>query len=84
MTSILKYGTNLLQAIGQFNGKLEHKSFLSTVWYSSSSNRNSHHCLGHYVIVVAFMSVISSSETPVLHDYVKPAVAAVDSGMPKM
>ncbi|KAE8055411.1 hypothetical protein FH972_012251 [Carpinus fangiana] len=53
VTPILKYGTNLLQAIGQFNG--------------------------HYVIVVAFMSVISSSESPVLHDYVQPAVAAVDS-----
>ncbi|XP_059441979.1 E4 SUMO-protein ligase PIAL2-like [Corylus avellana] len=53
VTPILKYGTNLLQAVGQFNG--------------------------HYVIVVAFMSVISSSETPVLHDYVLPVVAAVDS-----
>jgi hypothetical protein len=32
-------------------------------------------------MVVAFMSVMSSPDTPVLHAYVQPAVAAVDSGM---
>lgn len=53
VTSMLKLGANLLQAVGQFNGD--------------------------YVIVVAFMSMMSSSETPVLHDYVQPAIAAVDS-----
>ncbi|XP_043696227.1 E4 SUMO-protein ligase PIAL1-like isoform X3 [Telopea speciosissima] len=49
---MLKFGTNLLQVVGQFNG--------------------------NYIIVIAFMSVISSPGTPVLQDYVQP-VAAVDS-----
>ncbi|KAK4601467.1 hypothetical protein RGQ29_010860 [Quercus rubra] len=53
VTHMLKYGTNLLQAVGQFNGR--------------------------YVIFVAFMSVMSSPDTPVLLDYVQPAVATVDS-----
>ncbi|KAF8379601.1 hypothetical protein HHK36_029042 [Tetracentron sinense] len=53
VTAMLKYGTNLLQAVGQFNG--------------------------HYIIVIAFMSVLSSSDTPVLQDYVQPVVAALDS-----
>ncbi|KAM4123301.1 hypothetical protein ACB094_01G149300 [Castanea mollissima] len=53
VTHMLKYGTNLLQAVGQFNGR--------------------------YVIFVAFMSVMSSLDTPVLPDYVQPAVATVDS-----
>ncbi|KAJ4951237.1 hypothetical protein NE237_028069 [Protea cynaroides] len=52
VTSMLKFGTNLLQVIGQFNG--------------------------NYVIVIAFMSVMSSSGATVLQDYVQP-VAAVDS-----
>ncbi|KAG7953000.1 hypothetical protein I3843_12G088300 [Carya illinoinensis] len=52
VTSILKYGTNLLQAVGQFKG--------------------------HHVIIVAFMSVISSPDTLVPPDYVQPAVAVVD------
>ncbi|KAF8380161.1 hypothetical protein HHK36_027644 [Tetracentron sinense] len=53
VTSMLKYGTNLLQAVGQFNG--------------------------HCIIIIAFMSVISSSDPPVLQDYVQPVVAALDS-----
>ncbi|XP_059645391.1 E4 SUMO-protein ligase PIAL1 isoform X1 [Cornus florida] len=53
VSPMLKYGTNLLQAVGQFNG--------------------------NYIIVVAFMSVISNLDRPVLQDYVQPAVAAVDS-----
>ncbi|OVA02105.1 zinc finger protein [Macleaya cordata] len=53
VTSILKYGTNLLQAIGPFNG--------------------------NYFIAIVFMSVASSSEAPVLQDYVRPLVAAHNS-----
>lgn len=60
---------------------LLHLSILYAVWYSSSYNRNCHRCLGRYVIFVAFMSVMSSPDTPVLLDYVQPAVATVDSGM---
>lgn len=60
---------------------LLHLSMLYAVWYSSSYNRNCHRCLGRYVIFVAFMSVMSSLDTPVLLDYVQPAVATVDSGM---
>ncbi|KAI8569676.1 hypothetical protein RHMOL_Rhmol02G0295700 [Rhododendron molle] len=53
VTQMLKFGTNLLQAVGQFNGS--------------------------YIIVVAYMSVISNPEHPALQDYVHPAVAASDT-----
>ncbi|CAL5187386.1 unnamed protein product [Lathyrus oleraceus] len=54
VTSVLKFGTNLLQAVGQFNG--------------------------HYIILIAYMSVASLPEHPVLPpDYVQPAVTSVDS-----
>ncbi|CAK8541396.1 unnamed protein product [Lathyrus sativus] len=53
VTSVLKFGTNLLQAVGQFNS--------------------------HYIILVAYMSVASLPEHPVLPpDYVQPATS-VDS-----
>lgn len=53
VTHMLKYGTNLLQAVGQFNG--------------------------NYIIVVAFMSMNSTSGRPMLPDYIQPAVNAIDS-----
>ncbi|PSS11366.1 E4 SUMO-protein like [Actinidia chinensis var. chinensis] len=54
VTHMLKFGTNLLQAVGQF--------------------------CGNYVIVVAYMSMTSNPDRPVLPDYVQPAAAAaVDS-----
>ncbi|KAF6138267.1 hypothetical protein GIB67_033951 [Kingdonia uniflora] len=53
ITSILKYGTNLLQAVGHFNG-----------------------C---YIIAIAFMSMVSSSDIPMLQDYVQPVSTALDS-----
>ncbi|XP_057980866.1 E4 SUMO-protein ligase PIAL2-like isoform X2 [Malania oleifera] len=53
VSAMLKYGMNLLQAVGHFNG--------------------------HYVIAIAFMSVISSSGNPVLQDYVQPVVSTLDS-----
>ncbi|KAF9617759.1 hypothetical protein IFM89_038521 [Coptis chinensis] len=53
VTAMLKYGTNLLQAIGQFNG--------------------------HYIIAMAFMSTILTTDVPVLQDYVQPVTAAPES-----
>ncbi|KAI3990510.1 hypothetical protein MKX01_022810 [Papaver californicum] len=53
VTSMLRYGTNLLQAIGPFKGD--------------------------YFVAVVVMSVMSSSEVPVLQDYVRPLVAAHNS-----
>ncbi|KAK2664159.1 hypothetical protein Ddye_002733 [Dipteronia dyeriana] len=53
VTSMLKFGTNLLQLVGQFNG--------------------------HYVVVVAFMSMASSLEIPVLQDYLQSGITIQDS-----
>ncbi|KAI9174880.1 hypothetical protein LWI28_024056 [Acer negundo] len=53
VTSMLKFGTNLLQLVGQFNG--------------------------HYIVVVAFMSMASSPEIPVLQDYLQPGITIQDS-----
>ncbi|XP_048131795.1 E4 SUMO-protein ligase PIAL2-like [Rhodamnia argentea] len=53
VAQVLKYGTNLLQAVGQFDG--------------------------HYVIIVAFMSVASLPDSSTLLDYVPATVAAADS-----
>ncbi|KAI3843919.1 hypothetical protein MKW92_051372 [Papaver armeniacum] len=53
VTSMLRYGTNLLQAVGPFNGD--------------------------YFVAVVVMSVMSSSEVPVLQDYVRPLIAAHNS-----
>ncbi|KAK1322369.1 hypothetical protein QJS10_CPA03g00286 [Acorus calamus] len=46
ITKLLRCGSNIIQAIGQFNG--------------------------NYIIAIAFTEVISSSDTPVLQDYVQP------------
>ncbi|XP_048422587.1 E4 SUMO-protein ligase PIAL2-like [Pyrus x bretschneideri] len=53
VTGMLKFGSNLLQAVGQFNG--------------------------HYTIVVAFMSITPSPDTPVLKDYSQFTVSPSDS-----
>nr|XP_023877737.1 uncharacterized protein LOC111990179 isoform X1 [Quercus suber] len=54
ITAMLKYGINLFQAVGQFNG--------------------------NYLIVIAFMHVMSStSDMPVLQDYAQPVLASLDS-----
>ncbi|XP_076943753.1 uncharacterized protein LOC143614113 [Bidens hawaiensis] len=53
ITDLVRYGTtNLLQAVGQFNGK--------------------------YIIVVAFMSMITNPSCPELPDYTQPATVASD------
>ncbi|KAI3501351.1 hypothetical protein L1887_29217 [Cichorium endivia] len=52
VTHMLKYGSNLLQAVGQFNGR--------------------------YIIVIAFMSVLSNPICPPIQDYVPPSIAAPD------
>nr|KYP67313.1 E3 SUMO-protein ligase pli1 [Cajanus cajan] len=53
VTGMLKFGTNLLQAVGQFNS--------------------------HYIVLVAYLSVASLPEDPVLQDYLQPTVTSVDS-----
>ncbi|KAH7550214.1 hypothetical protein JRO89_XS13G0155800 [Xanthoceras sorbifolium] len=53
VTAMLKFGTNLLQVVGQFNG--------------------------HYIVVVAFMSMASSLEIPVLQDYLQSGITIQDS-----
>ncbi|XP_056173742.1 E4 SUMO-protein ligase PIAL2 isoform X2 [Syzygium oleosum] len=53
VTQMLKYGTNLLQAVGQFNG--------------------------HYVIIIAFMSVASPPDSSTISDYIPATIAAADS-----
>ncbi|ESR52700.1 hypothetical protein CICLE_v10024541mg [Citrus x clementina] len=50
---MLKYGTNLLQVVGQFNG--------------------------HYIIIVAVMSMASSLESSKLQDYVQSGITMQDS-----
>ncbi|XP_019081225.1 E4 SUMO-protein ligase PIAL2 isoform X3 [Vitis vinifera] len=55
VTAMLKYGKNLLQVVGQFNG--------------------------NYVIVIAFMSMISTSNTPELQDYIQPVAVTPDSDL---
>ncbi|KAG4954252.1 hypothetical protein JHK87_039846 [Glycine soja] len=37
---------------------------------------------GRYVVLVAYMSVTSLLENPVLQDYLQPVVTSVDSGHP--
>ncbi|XP_074317559.1 uncharacterized protein LOC141653627 isoform X2 [Silene latifolia] len=46
INQLLKYGTNLLQAVGQFNG--------------------------HYILVIAAMSTLQTSDLPAPEDYVQP------------
>ncbi|GAB2220546.1 hypothetical protein Droror1_Dr00008206 [Drosera rotundifolia] len=51
--SHIRYGTNLVQAVGQ--------------------------CEGNYVVLVAFMSTVPSSELPAVQDYVQSASTELDS-----
>ncbi|GAB4857437.1 hypothetical protein Ancab_015346 [Ancistrocladus abbreviatus] len=53
VNTMLKYGTNLLQAVGQSEG--------------------------HYIVLVAFMSITPSTDLPVVQDYVQPTIAPLDS-----
>lgn len=83
---MLKYGTNLLQAVGQFNGMFEQGLICLTIpvllfEIHPPIDRISNHCKGHYILAIAFMAVISSPDNPVLQDYVQPAVSMLHSGM---
>lgn len=82
---MLKYGTNLLQVVGQFSGMLEHRFSLTFLFLLLAIHLRSDPvyclCKGNYIIVVAYMGVISNLDRPVLQDCVQPAVAALDSGM---
>ncbi|XP_024993343.1 E4 SUMO-protein ligase PIAL2 isoform X2 [Cynara cardunculus var. scolymus] len=53
VTHMLKYGSNLLQVVGQFSER--------------------------YIIVIAFMSVVSNPSCPTIPDYIPPAAALPDS-----
>ncbi|XP_034709516.1 E4 SUMO-protein ligase PIAL2-like isoform X1 [Vitis riparia] len=53
--AMLRYGINLLQVVGQFNG--------------------------NYVIIIAFMSVISTSGIPELQEYIQPVAVTSDSDL---
>ncbi|KAF5190673.1 E4 sumo-protein ligase pial2 [Thalictrum thalictroides] len=53
VTTMLRIGTNLLQAIGYFSG--------------------------NYIIAIAFMTVMASSDMPALQDYVQPVAAVLES-----
>ncbi|KAK1367551.1 E4 SUMO-protein ligase PIAL2 [Heracleum sosnowskyi] len=53
VTKLLKYGTNLLQAVGHFNA--------------------------NYVIIVAYMSMVTAPVRPSLQDYVPPTLDLLDS-----
>ncbi|KAD3641339.1 hypothetical protein E3N88_30563 [Mikania micrantha] len=52
VTHMLKYGSNLLQVVGQFNGR--------------------------YIIMIAFMTIVSNPSVPTI-DYVPPVAAQPDS-----
>ncbi|GMH22678.1 hypothetical protein Nepgr_024521 [Nepenthes gracilis] len=53
INTMLKYGTNLLQAVG--------------------------HSEGHYIVLVAFMNIVTCSDLPPVRDYAQLVSAALDS-----
>lgn len=78
---MLKYGVNLLQAIGNFNGISWTRKFCLFIKPSTSSfSFASETCTGPYIIVIAVMCVVPTSGTPQLQDYVQPVVASGDTG----
>lgn len=87
VTPMLKYGTNLLQAVGLFNGMFEQvfyvlKILVLLLEIHPLVKRIFNHCIGHYILAIAFMGVISSPANPVLQQYVQPAIATLHSGKP--
>ena len=50
--------------------------------YFSLDSVSSQNFVGNYVIIVAFMSMISISNTPELQDYIQPVAVTSDSGKP--
>ncbi|XP_071705334.1 E4 SUMO-protein ligase PIAL2-like [Rutidosis leptorrhynchoides] len=52
VTHMLKYGSNLLQVVGQYNGR--------------------------YLVVIAFMSVVSNPTLPAILNYIPPSSALLD------
>lgn len=41
-----------------------------------------YYCEGNYVVIIAVMSELPTTDNPVLQDYVQPAATIVDPGMP--
>lgn len=83
---MLKLGSNLLQAIGSFNGKLrsnskfKHLVFTILVFRIYIPKRAFNLCLGHYVLAVAITGTAPSPNSSVLQDHVQPVVSTLDSG----
>lgn len=81
---MLKLGANLLQAIGNFNGKLWSNSNykrLGSYYFRVYPKRTFNLCLGHYVIAVAIMGTAPLPDSSVLQDYVQTVVSTVDPGI---
>ena len=59
VTGMLKFGTNLLQAVGQFNGKYLKLLFFPVILVAFNIcillYYNHYHCEGRYVVLVAYM-----------------------------
>lgn len=85
VTAMLKFGTNLLQTVGQFNGNRLKLLFFPVILVvfniSIFLKCKHHHCQGRYIVLVAYMSFTPLHEDPVLQDYLQPAVTSTDSGM---
>lgn len=82
VTDLVKNGTNLLQAVGQFNGNhcthslcFQHSLLAWILCIKLCIS-----LVGKYIIVVAFMSKISNPSCQVLPNYKPPVAAASDPG----
>lgn len=79
---MLKFGTNLLQAVGQFNGMFEDTfRFFFLFQNCILLTLLCVHCAGNYIIAVAFMSEISTPVEATLPDYEQPPVSSIDPGL---
>lgn len=78
ITKMLKYGTNIIQAIGYFSSILIQVSICIKLyyWYLVLTNL---YLTGNYIIAIAFMSKTPTS-TPKLPDYVHPVIENPVSG----
>jgi len=85
VTGMLKFGTNLLQAVGHFTGNHLKLLFFPVILLAFNIciflNCKHYHCEGRYTVLVAYMSFTPLHEDPVLQDYLQPVVTSVDSGM---
>ena len=85
---LLKYGTNLLQAVGHFNGIYFwtcslHSAVCSYFLQSddAASEKFILDSVGHCIILLAFMRIMPPSSLPLPQDYVQPGTSVLCSGM---